>query len=176
MTTSSEPLAPAGASDPSPTSMRLRVPRHPSRNPARPQSGPALGLTRSPTPSRHRRSGRVNTYWGWRAGPSSEKARAQRLAVGLAQRHPHAGLLSRRQKAGPDIGIKLHLCPIQSSESSPTSRGGASPGAAASRRPSKPSRPVPVNPRYRIRRLCSNLASAFSGAGIPLQNNQRSPL
>ena len=42
----------------------------------------------------------------------SETARAQRLADSLAQLHANACLLSCRQKAGPDFGIKLVLCQI----------------------------------------------------------------
>ena len=45
--------------------------------------------------------------------PPSETARAQRRADSLAQLHAHASLLSCRQKAGPDPGIKLVLCQIQ---------------------------------------------------------------
>ena len=39
---------------------------------------------------------------------------AQRLAGWVAQKHAHAGFLSRRQEAGPDYGNKIDLRQIQS--------------------------------------------------------------
>ena len=39
---------------------------------------------------------------------------AQRGAVWVAQQHAHAGLLSRRQEAGPDYGNEIDLRQIQS--------------------------------------------------------------